>query len=56
MAADASAGQEHDARTAVLLEGILSELSARAALASREQASGSSGSRSMREHDAKAGQ
>jgi len=55
MAADASAGQDHDARTAVLLEGILSELSARAALASREQASGSSGSKSMREHDAKAG-
>jgi hypothetical protein len=35
MAANGSSGEEQDARTALLLEGLLSELSARAAKAGR---------------------
>jgi molecular chaperone DnaK len=55
MAADGSSGEEQDSRTALLLEGLLSELSARAAMAGGDAAGGPGAARSIRESVAKAG-
>jgi molecular chaperone DnaK len=54
MAADGSSGEEQDTRTALLLEGLLSELSARASMASHDVSNGAGGSRSIRESATKA--
>jgi hypothetical protein len=54
LAADGSAGDEHDSRTALLLEGLLSELSARASKAGQDASEGVEESRSIRDIAAKA--